>query len=508
MKLFSYFVCLFIIISMFLPSTIYAQWIQQGNKITPPNDAIGVTILFGYSVDFSADGNTAIVGGTGDNNYDGAAWIYTRINGIWTPQAKLIGTGAVGKSNQGISVAISADGNTAIVGGSGDNSNIGAVWIFVRSGEVWTQQGDKLVGTGSVGTSLQGGAVSLSADGNTAIVGGSRDNTFAGAVWIFTRNGNVWTQQGNKIVVTDAIGNSAFGNSVDISADGNTVIVGGRSHNQSRGAAWIFVRSGGIWSQQGNKLIGTGSLGLSRQGEDVSISADGNTAIVGGPSDNSSAGAIWVFTRNGDVWSQQGNKLVVTDALGTSQFGISADLSADGNTAVIGGSADNVDAGATWIFIRSDSVWSQLGNKLIGSDAVGKAYQGGSVAISSSGNIVIIGGRFDNSNLNGAAWIFVPGTTSIEQISDEISMNFMLSQNYPNPFNPSTKISWQSPVAGYQTVKVYDVLGNEVAVLVNEFKEAGRFEVQFNASQLPSGIYFYKLIAGSFTETKKMILIK
>jgi hypothetical protein len=86
--------------------------------------------------------------------------------------------------------------------------------------------------------------------------------------------------------------------------------------------------------------------------------------------------------------------------------------------------------------------------------------------------------------------------------------SFNLAQNYPNPFNPTTKISWQSPVSSHQTLKVYDVLGNEVATLVNEFREAGSYEVVFNASSLASGIYFYKLQAGSFVETKKMILMK
>ena len=83
-----------------------------------------------------------------------------------------------------------------------------------------------------------------------------------------------------------------------------------------------------------------------------------------------------------------------------------------------------------------------------------------------------------------------------------------MSQNYPNPFNPSTKIKWQSPVTGHQTLKVLDLLGNEVATLVDEYKEAGKYEVSFDASQLSSGIYFYKLTAGSFVETKKMILLR
>ena len=85
---------------------------------------------------------------------------------------------------------------------------------------------------------------------------------------------------------------------------------------------------------------------------------------------------------------------------------------------------------------------------------------------------------------------------------------FLLSQNYPNPFNPSTKISWQSPAGGVQTLKIYDVLGNEVATLVNEYKPAGSYEVEWNAGDFPSGIYFYQLKTENYIETKKMILLK
>jgi hypothetical protein len=85
---------------------------------------------------------------------------------------------------------------------------------------------------------------------------------------------------------------------------------------------------------------------------------------------------------------------------------------------------------------------------------------------------------------------------------------FSLEQNFPNPFNPSTKISWQSPISSWQTLKVYDVLGNEVGSLVDEYRPAGRYEAIFDASKLSSGIYFYHLQADNFFETKKMILIK
>ena len=91
---------------------------------------------------------------------------------------------------------------------------------------------------------------------------------------------------------------------------------------------------------------------------------------------------------------------------------------------------------------------------------------------------------------------------------NHLPAEYTLEQNYPNPFNPGTKISWQSPVSSHQTLKVYDLLGNEVATLVDEFKEAGSYEINFDASGLTSGVYFYKLQAGSFIEIKKMVLLK
>jgi len=97
--------------------------------------------------------------------------------------------------------------------------------------------------------------------------------------------------------------------------------------------------------------------------------------------------------------------------------------------------------------------------------------------------------------------------TDADKNSDQPN-EFVLYQNYPNPFNPSTKISWQSSVGSRQSLRIYDVNGEEVEVLFNEYTPAGNYEVTFNASDLPSGIYFYKLESGSFTKTKKMILLK
>ena len=107
------------------------------------------------------------------------------------------------------------------------------------------------------------------------------------------------------------------------------------------------------------------------------------------------------------------------------------------------------------------------------------------------------------------AWINAGSPVSVDDENTlQSPITFNLYQNYPNPFNPTTKIIWQSTVSSWQSLKVYDVLGNEVATLVNEEKPAGSYEVNFDAEGLSSGIYFYKLQAGSFVETKKMILLR
>jgi hypothetical protein len=167
--------------------------------------------------------------------------------------------------------------------------------VYTRSGGVWTQQGAKLVGAGAVGVAQQGWSVALSADGNTAVVGGPNDNSYAGAAWVYTRSAGVWTQQGAKLVGLNAVGNSQQGWSVALSADGNTAVVGGPIDNSDAGAAWVYTRSGGVWTQQGAKLVGTGAVGNAFQGFSVALSADGNTAIVGRSSDNGFVGAAWVF---------------------------------------------------------------------------------------------------------------------------------------------------------------------------------------------------------------------
>ena len=398
-----------------------AQFTQQGSKLVGTG-AVGPTTWQGNSVAISADGNTAIVGGPGDSLDAGAAWVFTRSGQVWSQQgSKMVGTGAAGTAQQGWSVAISGDGNTAIVGGptddydADDSAFVGAAWVYTRSGGAWTQQGSKLVGTDAVGAAQQGVSVAISADGNTAIVGGEGDISFAGAAWVYTRSGGAWTQQGNKLVGWDAVGDAWQGWSVAISADGNTAIVGGYQDDFNAGAAWVYTRSGGVWTQQGNKLVGTGAIGAAQQGYSVAISADGNTGIVGGDAENFNAGAAWVYTRSAGVWSQQGGNLVGTGAAATAQQGWSVAISGDGSAAIVGGPTDNSFAGASWVFTRSGGVWTQQGNKLVGSGGAGA--QGTSVAISADGNTAIVGGPTDY--WAGAAWVFVANACTPPAITSE-----------------------------------------------------------------------------------------
>jgi hypothetical protein len=336
-----------------VPQPAAAQFTQQGAKLIGTG-AVGSEVNQANSVAVSADGNTVILGGSADNSQLGAAWVFTRSNGVWTQQGnKLVGSGAIAQPGQGFSVALSSDGSTAIIGGPSDNSAVGAAWVFTRSNDVWSQQGDKIVGTGGIYPS-QGWSVALSADGKTAIMGGPNDTDNAGAVWVFTRSNGAWTQQGSKLIGSGAVWTEIYqGSSVALSGDGNTAIVGGLGDNAYVGAAWVFTRNNGVWTQQGGKLTGTGAVGPDvLQGSSVAVSADGNIAIVGGAGDNAYVGAAWVFTRSNGVWTQQGSKLVGTGAVGQSEQGNSVALSADGHsTAIIGGDLDNASFGAAWVFV-------------------------------------------------------------------------------------------------------------------------------------------------------------
>jgi len=484
-------------------------WNQQGGKLVG-SGARG-NALQGESVSISSDGNTAIVGGPNDSVGVGAAWLFVRSSGLWSQQgSKLVGSGGSGLSAQGISVSLSSDGTRAVVGAPGDSGGTGAAWVFTRSAPTWVQEGNRLVGTGGItgtGGILQGQSVAVSNDGSTLIIGGPGDSSGTGAAWVFTRSTSGWTQQGKKLVGTGAIGKAAQGESVSLSGDGNTALVGGPADSGGGGACWVFVRTSGAWSQQGGKISGTGATGTAGQGISVSLSADGNTAAVGGAGDNSRTGAFWAFERTGGVWSQSGGKLTGIDAGASSGLGGSVSISADGNTILAGGSNDAGGEGASWAFTRSGGTWTQSGGKIIGSGGVGNPNGGESVSISGDGTTFITGGPADNSGA-GAAWVFSRTTTGVRQTGPVPPGTFALAQNFPNPFNPATTIRFEIPEEARVSLGVYNLLGEKVADLAEGVMRAGFYSFRFDASRLPSGVYFCALRGGNSTSVIKMLLVR
>jgi hypothetical protein len=357
--------------------------------------------------------------------------------------------------------------------------------VFTRSGGVWTQQGIKLVGAGAfLGGDGQGTSVALSADGNTAIVGGPDCNNLCdyydpgiGAAYVFTRSGGAWSQQGGPLVGWDSFTDPDYpsdiqeGYSVALSADGKTAIVGGPldgllvgvDYDVSwPGATWVFTRSGGSWNEQ-SKLIGTGEFPMvSFQGASVALSADGNTLISGGPGDSSA----WVFTRSRGAWSQQGPQL-----LGAG--GSSVALSADGNTAIVSG-------GSACVFTRSAGVWSQWGNKL---------GQGGPVALSADGNTAMVGGPGDNSGA-GAAYVYTAPSRIKLNITTTPSSGVtgtyvnIIASGFPkgtvNPANVSVKLTASCggpPLGTTHATSVMPIMGTSE-------------RVQFRIPSIGPGLYY------------------
>jgi hypothetical protein len=516
----SFVTWLVLFVGAFTPSE--AQFTQQGNKLI--GSGISGTTAQGTSVALSGDGNTAAIGGLNYGGSPGGVWVFTRKGNVWSQQGNhLISTGAVG-TDLGSSVSLSADGNTLVAGGHWDNNLMGAVWVFTRTDSVWSQEGSKLVGVGAAAASWLGYSVSLSADGNTALVGAPYDGL--GSVWVFTRTNGVWSQQGGKLNPAGAKANYgpyiSFGFSVSLSGDGNTAIAGAYGDDSLRGAAWIFTRANGVWTQQGSKIAGLdtvndhgGGFGArgARFGTSVALSGDGNTALVGemnnGPWEYPT-GAGWVFTRANGVWTPQGNKLVGSvGPPGIDNWGFSAALSADGNTAMIGDIYHYI-TGQGAIFTRTSGLWSQLGSSLVGTGAVYTTVQPGegySVALSGDGNTAIMGGDYDNHGV-GAAWVFTRFVASIQELGFELPQQFAVEQNYPNPFNPSTIIRYVLSQRSRVTLTVFNTLGQKVAQLVNGEIDAGHHEVRFDGSDLASGVYFYSIQAGSFVQTKQLLLLR
>jgi hypothetical protein len=326
---------------------------------------------FGYSVALSGDGNTALIGAfnesTSPTTTNGAAYVFTRTGSAWTEQAKLLAGDKATSDNFGASVALSSDGNTALIGAylesTSPTTTNGAAYVFTRTGSAWTEQA-KLLASDKVTGDYFGSSVALSSDGNTALIGASGEDTspttINGAAYVFTRTGSAWSEQA-KLLAGDKATSDYFGYSVAISSDGNTALIGAyfesTSPTSGNGAAYVFTRTGSAWSAQA-KLLAGDKASSDYFGYSVALSANGNTALIGAyfesTSPTSGNGAAYVFTRTGSAWTEQA-KLLAGDKANNEQFGYSVALSADGNTALIGvygeDTSPTTNNGAAYVFV-------------------------------------------------------------------------------------------------------------------------------------------------------------
>jgi hypothetical protein len=358
----------------------------------------------GTAVALSADGNTALIGGPGDIYDSGATWVFTRSNGVWQQDHVLIGVGIPtrfgeelipGPANQGYAVALSGDGNTALVGGPADSSNKGMTWVFSRNNGVW-RRGERVIGGNPDDKSLYraGSSVALSAPGNRMFTVLPGSPAGAPLVRWATRGAAAWG------IPAAAVPFYGVATSVALSGDGNTVLFGVPGT-----AVYVYVynASQNIWTPQA-ELPGSGSFGSS-----VALSADGNVAVVGGPAENNNNGQVWVFTRSNVSWTLEQTWGPPSGFVGPAQLGASVALSADGITFLMGAPGDSYGApGAAFVFWRGARRKVQ-GQKIVGTGGIGDAQnpiqQGSAVAVSGDGLTVLIGGPGDNYG-SGAAWVF------------------------------------------------------------------------------------------------------
>jgi len=408
---------------------------------------------FGKAVALSADGNTALVGNDTDNKTGvfvaGAAYVYTRsAAGVWTQQARLQASDIANNAFFGNAVALSADGNTALVSISPDGNGpikVGAAYVFTRSGNVWTQQQRLQADDTGVGDGF-GGTLALSADGNIAFVSAGGDDhaagVDAGSLYVFTRSGGVWTQQ-QRLQADDAGPGDVFG-TVAITPDAGTVLVGAAGDNNSggsdAGSAYVFIRNGATWTQQARIQAADGGAG-DNFGFSVALGAGGNTALVGAHRDDHAAGvdagSAYVFTRSGTTWTQQ-QRLQAGDARPDDFFGGRVALSVDGNVALV--TAHRADdgerslAGAAYVFTRSGAAWAQQ-HKLQIHDPTSHDEFGTSAALSADGNTALVGAAFHRVNglFSGAAYVFVDTSQPVPSRIDDTA--FFVRQHYLDFFS-------------------------------------------------------------------------
>lgn len=331
----------------------------------------------------------------------------------YSPQ-KLVASDGAAEDFFGYSVALSGD--TVVIGSFKDDDqalgvDAGSAYVFTRSGKVWSQQA-KLTAVDGAPNDTFGGNVVLSSD--TIIIGAMRDDDKgenSGSAHVYIRSENIWDHQA-KIIAADGAKDDGFGQSLALS--GNTVIIGaprdddnGQDSGKNTGSVYVFTRDGTTWQQQAKLTADDGADG---DLFGISVALSGDTILVGADLHDEvakNAGAVYVYTRSGNSWSQQA-KLTAADGSEIDIFGVRVALS--GDTALISARRDDdnvmgVDAGSAYIFVRSGTTWSQQ-EKLTAPDGVADDRFGRSVAV--MGDTALVGAMFrdDKGENSGSAYLF------------------------------------------------------------------------------------------------------
>ncbi len=326
-------------------------WRQQG-KLTALDGAANDT--FGGNV--ALFGDTAVIGAMrdddkGDNS--GSVYVFTRSGGDWNQQAKL--TAADGSHGDAFGQSIALSGDTLVIGAphdgdQGDDS--GSVYVFTWSGTVWKQQAKLTAADGAQGDVF---GISVALSGDTIVVGADLNDEKAlnaGAVYVYTRSGSSWSQQA-KLTAADGAETDIFG--VRVALSGDTALISARRDDDDvmgidAGSAYVFIRTGTIWRQQA-KLTAHDGAEDDRFGRSVAL--DGDTALIGAmfqdnKGDNS--GSAYVFTRSGNIWSHQA-KLTAADGAADDVFGWSVAIF--GDTALVGATRNDDkgnESGSAYVF--------------------------------------------------------------------------------------------------------------------------------------------------------------
>ncbi len=383
---------------------------------------------FGGSV--SIDGDTIVVGAYGDDDggsRSGAAYVFTRNEGVWTEQQKLIAADARDNDYLGWSVSISGD--TAVVGAYGDDEYTGSAYVFTRNESGWSQW-QKLVANDAASWGHFGQSAAISED--TIVVGSHGDDYYAGAAYVFTRSQSGWNEQ-QKLTANDAESGDCFGHSLMV--DGDTIVVGAPWDDDggwSSGSAYVFTRSVKHWSQQ-EKLHNAALTDHANFGKSVAVSGD--TIVVGAYGNGSGgpfSGAAYGYGRNGAAWTQSTTDLSIAPEFGP--FGVPEDrfgtsVAVDGDYVVIGAPHRGRDflygAGAAFVYLRqrngtpddrSDDTW-QYQATLTAQDADSGDWFGSSVSI--DGGTIVVGAYTSDGGgaASGSVYVFtsIAGTWSQQQ---------------------------------------------------------------------------------------------